>query len=267
MKQILWFLLTLLSMNVAAQKPEVIRLWSDVSLTKGETDPTITIFRPTNPNGMAIIACPGGGYSHLAMEHEGTDMAPWMNSLGITYVVLTYRMPGGRSEVPLKDAEQAIRLVRKSAAEWGVDLHRVGVMGSSAGGHLASTLATHYSNMETRPDFQILFYPVITMNEKTTHGGSRQNLIGKNPSEEMIRKFSNELQVTKDTPPAFLMLSSDDKAVPPVNGVSYYMALQQNGVQASLHIYPIGGHGWGFRDSFSYKRQWTGELERWLRNY
>lgn len=227
--------------------------------------PSITVFKSATPNSTTIIMCPGGGYARLAMNHEGFDMAPWINAQGITYVVLKYRMPNGNHEVPLSDAEQAIRLVRQHASEWNVDPNKVGIMGASAGGHLASTLATHYSSKETRPDFQVLFYPVITMDPKYTHGGSRENLLGKSPSAELEKKFSNELQVTPETPKAFIMLSSDDGAVVPQNGVGYYMALVQNKVRAALHTYPIGGHGWGFRDNFIYKRQWTGELEKWLR--
>jgi acetyl esterase/lipase len=139
-------------------------------------------------------------------------------------------------------------------------------MGASAGGHLASTLATHYTSKETRPDFQILLYPVITMDANFTHAGSRENLITKNPSADLIAKYSNELQVNAQTPQAFIALSSDDKAVLPQNSINYYLALLKHNVPATMHIYPTGGHGWGFRDNFTYKRQWTDELEKWLRN-
>lgn len=230
-----------------------------------ENQPEITVYTAKNPNGKAIIMCPGGAYAFLAMDHEGHAMAEWLNNLGITYIVLKYRLPGGNHEIPLSDAEQAMRLVRAHATEWKVNPHQVGIMGASAGGHLASTLATHYSSKETRPDFQILFYPVITMNESYTHGGSRANLLGENPSKELEEKFSNELQVTPDTPKAFIILSSDDNAVPVANGINYYMALLNHKVSASLFAYPTGGHGWGFSDGFLYKRQWTGELEKWLR--
>ena len=230
------------------------------------TEPTLTVYPAARPNGMAIIMCPGGGYSRLAMNHEGHDMAPWFNTQGITYAVLKYRMPNGHHEVPLSDAEQAIRLLREHAAEWGVNPQRVGIMGASAGGHLAASLATLYSSDKTRPDFQILFYPVISMQKGITHGGSRRNLLGENPSQELEQKYSLERQVSPRTPQAFIMLSSDDDVVPPINGIGYFLALRDHKVPASLHAYPTGGHGWGFRDSFTYKRQWTEELEKWLRD-
>ena len=227
--------------------------------------PSITVYKADKPNGMAIIMCPGGGYARLAMNHEGHDMAPWLNAQGITYIVLKYRMPNGHYEVPLSDAEQAIRLVRQHAKEWNIRPDRIGIMGASAGGHLAASLATLYSSNETRPDFQILFYPVISMVPGVTHGGSRQNLLGNNPSQELEDKYTLEKQVNERTPQAFIMLSADDGAVPPANGIHYFEALLQHQVPATLHVYPTGGHGWGFRDAFTYKRQWTGELEKWLR--
>lgn len=228
-------------------------------------DPAITMYLPQKPNGKAVIMCPGGAYGWLAMGHEGHDMAQWFNNQGIAYAVLKYRLPQGHHEIPLTDAEQAIRIVRDNAEKWNIDPAKVGIMGASAGGHLASTLATHYSSPATRPDFQILFYPVITMDPAYTHGGSRENLLGKNPSKQLQNEFSNEMRVTPDTPKAFIMLSSDDNAVPVANGLNYYMALLKNNVRAALHAYPEGGHGWGYGDGFLYKRQWTGELEKWLR--
>lgn len=262
----------LISSFLGAQKPIEIKLWpngtpNDNGMTEQieggpmyVSEPVLYVYPANKPNGLAIIACPGGGYHTLATAHEGHDMAAWFNNLGITYSVLIYRMPNGNNEVPLSDAQQAIKTLRDKSGEWGIK--KIGIMGASAGGHLASTAATHFDT-ETRPDFQILFYPVITMGEKT-HGGSRKNLLGENPSEELIEKYSNEKQVTPDTPPAFIMHSSDDKAVPVENSIGYYMGLVRNGVPASLHTYPTGGHGWGYRDSFPYKRQWTGELEKWL---
>lgn len=265
--------------SLFAQKPLQIALWPEgAPNTNGLSDqeqelkknrvsnvtvPDLTVYLPKKGNGMMIIMCPGGGYSGLAINHEGHDMADWFNTQGIAYAVLKYRMPNGHSDVPLSDAEQAMRIARKHAAEWKVNPDKIGIMGASAGGHLASTLATHFSN-DTRPDFQILFYPVVTM-KKYTHGGSRNNLIGQEPSQELTERYSNELQVTPQTPQAFIMLSGDDKAVPAENSINYYLALLANEVPASMHIYPIGGHGWGFRDNFTYKKQWTDELEKWLR--
>lgn len=269
MKKILFIIATVISINICAQQPIVVQLWPDESPNNSglsnEELPKLFVYKSAQPNSTTIIMCPGGGYSGLAMNHEGHDMAPWLNTQGITYIVLKYRMPHGNYEIPLSDAEEAIRRARKNATEWNINPNKIGIMGASAGGHLASTLATHYSSKETRPDFQILFYPVITMNEKFTHGGSRVNLLGKNPSKELVDKYSNELQVTPDTPKAFIMFSSDDKAVPVFNGLNYYQALIENNVSAAFFIYPTGGHGWGFRDNFTYKRQWTGELEKWLR--
>lgn len=282
MRKIILMSFLFITTMLSAQKPVELLLWPNGApnsngLTGTEEDlnggrvanvvnPSITVYRAEKPNGMAIIMCPGGGYARLAMNHEGHDMASWFTTQGITYVVLKYRMPNGNYEVPLSDAEQAIRLVREHAAEWDINPQRVGIMGASAGGHLAASLASLYSSDKTRPDFQILFYPVISMQKGVTHGGSRQNLIGENPSQELEQKYSLERQVSPRSPQAFIMLSSDDGAVPPINGIGYFLALRDQKVPASLHVYPTGGHGWGFRDNFTYKRQWTGELEKWLRD-
>lgn len=222
------------------------------------TDPELIVYPGFYPNGKAVIACPGGGYIRLAMRHEGTDMAQWFNRRGITYAVLKYRMPNGHSDVPLADAMQAMRIMRSHAAEWGVT--SVGIMGASAGGHLASTLATHYTP-DTRPDFQILLYPVINM---SSHKGSTMSLLGKNPADSLIHKFDNDQHVDSLTPPAFIVLSADDKTVGTAGAISYFNALNDNGVPATLHIYPEGGHGWGFNNSFPWKHDWTTELSDWL---
>ena len=277
MKKIITMSLLLVSMALSAQRPIEIKLWpngapntNDIvmpekALENGRvtnvTEPTLTIYPARKPNGLAIIACPGGGYVRLAMNHEGHDMAPWFNTQGITFAVLKYRMPNTHHDVPLSDALQAIRIMKAKATELGIN--KVGIMGSSAGGHLASTAATHFTE-DSRPDFQILFYPVVSL-INPTHQGSRDNLLGKNPSEEMLQLYSNELQVTAKTPPAFIIHSSDDRSVPVNNSIDYYTALVKNGVSATMHLYPIGGHGWGYNDNFTYKRQWTGELEKWLR--
>ncbi len=258
-----------------AQQPLELKLWpegmpNDNGMTCQEengvlyvAEPTLTVYPATEGNGMAIVACPGGGYGKLAMDHEGKDMAAWFNNQGITYAVLKYRMPNGHKEVPLSDARQAIRILRHRAGEW--QLKRIGIMGFSAGGHLASTVATHFEDEESHPDFQILFYPVISMDPEYTHRGTHDNLLGKQPAKEEEDDFSNELHVDGNTPPAFILHSSDDRSVPVAHSLNYYMALLRHQVPATLHIYPIGGHGWGYRDSFTYKREWTGELEKWLR--
>lgn len=225
--------------------------------------PVMYVYPAAKPNGMMIIACPGGGYGRLAWDHEGIDMTPWMNSMGITYAVLKYRMPNGHKEVPLEDGQRAIELARRHAADWGVNPSKIGIMGSSAGGHFAATAATLYGDPKYRPDFQILLYPVISM-DSVTHRGSRDNLLGPTPTAQEIDRYSLERRVDANTPPAFIALSADDRTVPPRNGIGYAEALIEKGVPVTLHVYPIGGHGWGFRDSFIYKRQWTGELEKWL---
>lgn len=224
--------------------------------------PTLTVHVANKPNGKAILCCPGGGYSLVAMNLEGNDMAAWLNSQGYTLAVLKYRMPNGNDEVPLSDALQAMRIMRQHSEEWKIS--KIGIMGASAGGHLASTAATHYTE-DSRPDFQVLFYPVISMQADITHRGSRENLIGKNPSEELVNKYSNELHVNAQTPPAFILHSSDDGGVSVENSIRYYQALVKNRVPVALHCYPVGGHGWGYRDSFPYKHEWKGELEKWLR--
>lgn len=276
-KQLLALCLLAASANAFAQKKTEMLLWDEDPLTLTDAkkeaikakdytkDPAITVYTPKHPSGKTVVMCPGGGYTHEADAHEGHDMADWFNAQGITYAVLKYRLPHGDSSIPLADAEQAMRLVRKYAPELGVDPTKVGIAGASAGGHLATTLATHYTSSETRPDFQILFYPVVSMEEGKTHRGSRDNLLGKNATAEQVEKFSNAKQVDSQTPPAFIMLSSDDGAVPPANSIEYYQALVDHKVPAALHAYTTGGHGWGFRDKFKYKAQWTQELEKWLR--
>lgn len=227
--------------------------------------PVLHVHPAANPNGTAILMCPGGAYIGWAGTHEGNDMASWMNSMGITFAVLHYRMPNGHKEVPLSDAEQAMKTLKERATEWGIDPEKIGVMGASAGGHLAASLATLYSSEQTRPAFQILFYPVITMKEGLTHQGSRENLLGKDASKEDEEKYSLENHVNAKTPKAFIMLSADDDTVPAENSIAYSQALIANKVPVAMFMYPTGGHGWGYRDDFKYKRQWTGELEKWLR--
>lgn len=216
--------------------------------------------------GRAVVAMPGGGYAKRAMQHEGYDWAPFFNDRGIALIVVSYRLPAGDRTLPISDAETAIRTVRDHAGEWHINPNDVGIMGSSAGGHLASTIATHATG-QARPDFQILFYPVITMDAAYTHAGSRKNLLGKNPPESLVNEFSNEKQVTPDTPRAFIVFSDDDPTVPTTNGINYYAALKRNNVPASLHIYPSGGHGWGFRPNFRYHAEMRSDLSAWLNSF
>lgn len=227
--------------------------------------PSIRVFLPdaSKSTGKAVVCCPGGGYSHLATDHEGYDWAPFFLERGIAFVVLKYRMPRGVTEVPVSDAKESIRMVRQHATEWHIDTAKVGIMGSSAGGHLASTVATH-SDSATAPNFQILFYPVISMQQGVTHQGSHDGLLGRNASEEQNRLYSNATQVTAQTPPAIMLLSDDDTAVPSQNSVEYYMAMRKAGVKSTLHIYPSGGHGWGFRSTFKYHDSMLSDLSDWL---
>ncbi len=230
--------------------------------------PSLRVFLPAPElaTGRAVVACPGGGYSGLAVNHEGYDWAPYFNKQGIALIVLKYRMPKGDRTLPISDAEAAMKMVRDSADVWNLNPNDIGIMGSSAGGHLASTIATHAPEA-LRPNFQILFYPVITMDKSFTHMGSHDNLLGKDASADLEKEFSNEKQVTKETPRAFIVYSDDDKVVPPVNGVNYYLALNKKGVPSVLHIYPTGGHGWGIREDFLYKSEMQNELTSWLRSF
>ena len=230
--------------------------------------PSLRVFLPAPElaTGRAVVACPGGGYSGLAVNHEGYDWAPYFNKQGIALIVLKYRMPKGDRTLPISDAEAAMKMVRDSADVWNLNPNDIGIMGSSAGGHLASTIATHAPEA-LRPNFQILVYPVITMDKSFTHMGSHDNLLGKDASADLEKEFSNEKQVTKETPRAFIVYSDDDKVVPPANGVNYYLALNKKGVPSVLHIYPTGGHGWGIREDFLYKSEMQNELTSWLRSF
>ncbi|MBP89247.1 MAG: alpha/beta hydrolase [Planctomycetaceae bacterium] len=243
--------------SAAEPSPQRIAIWKGRSpVADGkfeEADAFITVHRPTNGNGTAIVICPGGGYGGLVTGAEGHGIAKWLNSHGITGVVLEYRLPAGRSFVPLFDAQRTIRTVRASAEEWGINPSRVGIMGFSAGGHLASTAGTHFDDGERsaedpikrlgcRPDFMILVYPVITMG-KATHGGSKRNLLGNEPPAKLVDLFSNEKQITGRTPPAFLAHAQDDKPVPPENSKAFYEALLREKIPAEYLALPRGGHG------------------------
>ncbi len=240
--------------------------------------PALTVFLAPkeNANGTAVIICPGGGYVNLAAGHEGVEVAKSFNEMGITAFVLKYRIPNDTTMVnkeigPLQDAQRAIQIVRQRAKEWHIDPARIGIMGFSAGGHLASTAGTHFSkavidnkdNINLRPDFLILLYPVISFTDSLAHMGSRNQLIGKNPSADKITEYSNELQVTAQTPPAFLVHAGDDKTVKVQNSIDFYLALQKNKVPAEMHIYPKGGHGFGM-DNNTTTDKWMERLKNWL---
>lgn len=249
--------LTGLSMGEDQVIPEKIGLWNGrAALSNGqvpETEVFITVYHPAPPNGTAVVICPGGGYGGLAVQPEGHGIAAWLNGHGVTGVVLEYRMPAGRHAVPLLDAQRAIRTVRANSKAWNIDPARIGIIGFSAGGHLASTAATHFDagkpeatdavdRVSCRPDFAILIYPVISMGE-LTHGGSRNNLLGKAPSAELIELYSNEKQVTDKTPPTFLAHPLDDTVVVPANSKSFYEALQAHKVPGKYLELASGGHG------------------------
>lgn len=238
-------------------EPQRISLWSNHAPIGGgqfaEAEAFITVHRPGKPNGAALVICPGGGYGGLVTGAEGHGIATWLNARGVTGVVLEYRLPKGNSALPLLDAQRAIRTVRSRASEWGLDPKRIGIIGFSAGGHLASTAGTHFDagdakapdaidRVSCRPDFMILVYPVISFGEKG-HAGSRKNLVGPTPTPEQVDLFSNEKQVTKETPPAYLAHAIDDKVVPIENSRMFHEALQTNGVETKLLELPSGGHG------------------------
>ena len=251
-----------------AQNTNTINIWEGEPPYDNGEKAELKIFLPDEKisKRRAIVIIPGGGYEFLAFEHEGTDWAPFFNGQGIAAFVLKYRMPKGNHLVPISDAEEAIKIVRRNANKYNIDPKQIGIMGFSAGGHLASTIATH-SVGDAKPDFQILFYPVITMNPKFTHKGSMTNFLGKNPKKKMIEQYSNDLQVTNDTPRVFLALSNDDTAVPPINGLNYYQECNNHGVPASIHIYPTGGHGWGYWAFFDYHLEVLIELKKWLQSF
>jgi acetyl esterase/lipase len=240
--------------------------------------PSMTMYTASSeaPGGTAIIICPGGGYGILAATHEGSDVAKVFTQWGITAFVLKYRLPDDsimidKSIGPLQDAQRAIQLVRENASKWNINPQKIGIMGFSAGGHLAATASTHFNkavidnpnNISLRPDFSILGYPVISFMDSLAHMGSRNNLIGKNPSPEKIKEYSNDLQVTGQTPPAFLVHASDDKGVRPGNSISYYEALLKNNVPAELHLYQKGGHGFGLNNKTT-DDKWVERLKNWL---
>jgi len=249
----------------------------ELQSTSQVSAPTLALYLPKKEtaNPSAVLIFPGGGYSHLAMHKEGKKIALWLNSLGITAFVLKYRLPTDRvmkdkSIGPLQDAQEAIRTIRRNAKEWNIDPAKIGVLGFSAGGHLASTLATHYldkvydaDTISARPDFSILIYPVISMEEGITHNGSKVNLLGANAVKELVDKYSNEKQIDANTPKTFLIHASDDKVVPVENSIQYYMNLKKFNVPVEMHLYENGGHGFGLGTKGTHT-EWPKACEKWL---
>ena len=262
-----------------------VTIWdtSDIVIVRNVQKPDIAVFLPSKKNstGEAVVICPGGGYGVLAYDWEGSDIARWLNSQGIAAFVLKYRLPGSKSNIvphksPLMDAQRALRMVRFNAAAWNIDPGKIGIMGFSAGGHLASTLSTHYDagdpsnsdpveQVSCRPDFSILVYPVISFTGEFQHSGSRINLIGEDADEKLVKYYSNELQVNEDTPPAILIHSDDDGAVPVENSIAYYKALRANKVSSELHIYPYGGHGYSLAIGQGHLATWPDRVIQWIR--
>lgn len=235
---------------------------------------------PDKATKAAVVICPGGGYGHLAMDHEGHQIGRWFSEHGIAAFVLRYRLPvdGYRHPIPLLDAQQAIRKIRSESSKWGVSPDKIGILGFSAGGHLASSVGTHFLqpvalkdqpahtlSISCRPDFQVLIYPVISMQKGISHGGSRKNLLGDSPSEELVDLMSNEKQVTAQTPSAFLVHANDDTGVVPENSLAFYSALRQANVPAELHIFLKGGHGFGMRPNTGPAADWPRLCVEWLK--
>jgi acetyl esterase/lipase len=263
----------------AGYKEAIITPWGDPIFEK-VTDPEIYVFLPPaeKATGTAVLICPGGGYGVVCTEHEGVAIAKWLNESGIVGIVLKYRLPSDKimkdkSIGPLQDVQEAMRIIRRNAAKWNVDAEKVGVMGFSAGGHLASTLSTHFDEIvykltdtvSARPDFSILIYPVVSMQIPTTHLGSREALLGINPDSAQIIRFSNELQITSNTPPAFLVHASDDGSVPVQNSIGYYQNLVKFEIPAEMHIYEKGDHGFGLgQNSNGTASEWPAASIKWL---
>ena len=262
MRKILTYALLLLAMATQAQTARQFT----IDLTD-DGKAQMVVFLPTTPSGKAIVGVPGGGYSMLSNTHEGTQWSGWLNQRGIAYFVVNYRLPHGDRTIPVGDVEKGIRIVRDSATIWGINPHDVGIMGFSAGGHLASVISTH-SDFAVRPNFSILFYPVISMDERVSHKYSCINFLGQEGQKDpkLVHDFSTQNAVRRHlTPPAIILMSSDDRLVPPVtNGVAYYSAMRNAGNECAMHIYPTGDHGWGIGPWFKYHDQMLNDLGTWL---
>ena len=291
-----YFSIALLLLTIESMSQQVIKLYEgEIPNSKTSADkekweengimrvseisrPTLTLFLPPKEkaNGTAVVICPGGGYWINAINHEGIDVAKKFNEWGVAAFVLKYRIPNEATMVnkeigPLQDAQRAIQMVRERAGEWNVNPNRIGIMGFSAGGHLASTAGTHFDksvidnlkSISLRPDFMVLIYPVISFRDEIGHLGSRNQLIGTNPTKEKIELYSNEMQINTTTPPTFLVHASDDEAVKSENSIVFYQALTRNKVPAELHIYQSGGHGFGMNNKTT-TDNWMERLKNWL---
>jgi acetyl esterase/lipase len=258
--------------NVPEEKFDGVRV-------RNVSEAEIYVFLPAKEinTGCAVVICPGGGYGMEAMDHEGYDMAKWLAGKGVAGIVLKYRLPNGHHQIPSEDARRALRIVRMHAAEWGIQENKIGIAGSSAGGHLASTAGTRFDKgnpdasdpvekVSCRPDFMLLLYPVITMKEEFTHQGSRNNLIGKGLDQNLVKQYSNELHVTPETPPTFLVLADNDTGVVPRNSIEFYTALKANKVPAEMHIFDKGGHGFGMRKNNIPADHWPELFMDWLKS-
>ncbi len=301
MKKIIFTLILCLAIDVLQSQNFILPLWEgdppnyreSGEMMKSDTTnivrlslvqyPDIAVFLPSkrNATGEAVVICPGGGYHILAYDWEGSDIARWFSSRGIAAAVLKYRLPVSKSNIiphktPLMDAQRAFRMVRYHAESWNIDPGKIGIMGFSAGGHLASTLSTHFDEgdpgntdpvekISCRPDFSILLYPVISFSEEFSHSGSRAALLGEDPDPELVKYYSNEQQVTAETPPAILIHSGDDEGVPVQNSLAYYRALLKKGIPAEMHVYPYGGHGYSLAIGRGHLATWPDRVLEWIR--
>lgn len=263
--------LAMCMLSVSAQQKFEINLWNNSPQMKSsDANDTAMLYAylpdSKKATGRAIVICPGGAYAMLAIDHEGKQWAPYFNRMGIAVFVLKYRLPHGNRNVPISDAEQAIRTVRVNAAKWNINAQDVGIMGFSAGGHLASTVATH-AKADALPNFQILFYPVITMDPEFTHKVSHDNFLGTGARKKDELEYSSDVQVSRTAPRALVVLSDDDDIVAPANGVNYYFELYKHDVPASIMVYPTGGHGWGINPDFPYHLEMLMNVKAWLDSF
>ncbi|PIF02139.1 MAG: hypothetical protein CR996_01330 [Draconibacterium sp.] len=293
MKSIIFLLFLTIATNSVFSQDKTLKVWPDGAPTdngmtlpeekydgvrvRNVSEAEMYVYLPEkNESGAAVVICPGGGYFIEAIDHEGYDVAEWLKNKGVAGIVLKYRLPYGHSEVPSDDLKRTIRIVRNNAEAWGINPEKIGIAGSSAGGHLVSTVGTHfdYGNKDAadpldriscRPDFMLLLYPVITFNESFGHMGTRKNLIGETNEWKIVEPFCNELHVTPETPPTFLILADNDESVTPKNSIEFYLALKENNVPAEMHIFSTGGHGFGLRDNNIRADAWPELFYNWLK--